>query len=111
MHYIIKLIFIVSSTISLSIYAAEIKEVSFNINGMTCEGCVGKVSVILDETVGVSKYNVSLKNKNCKISYDAAQTNPDAIKVALSKTQYTINDVTNEKQKTSLLYWLKNIFN
>jgi len=111
MNYIIKSILIIAVTISFTLIAGETKEVSFNINGMTCQGCVGKVSVILDKAAGVSNYNVSVKNKNCKISYDAALTNPDAIKAELSKTQFTITDVVNEKQDVSVLSWLKNLFN
>ena len=111
MNYIIKSILVVLAIISLTLFAGEIKEISFNINGMTCQGCVGKVSVILDETAGVSNYNVSVKNKNCKISYDAALTNPEVIKAELSKTQFTISDVVNEKQNSSVLSWLKNLFN
>ena len=78
---------------------------------MTCQGCAGKVSVVLDKTAGVSNYDVSIKNKNCKISYDATLTNPETIKAGLSKTQFTISDVVNEKQKSSVLSWLKNLFN
>ena len=111
MNYIIKSIFAVTAAISLTLFAGETKEVSFNINGMTCQGCAGKVSVVLDKLVGVSNYNVSVENKNCKISYDATLTNPEIIKAELSKTQFTISDVVNEKQKSSVLSWLKNIFN
>ena len=111
MNYIIKSIITVAVIISLTLSAGETKEVSFNINGMTCQGCVGKVSVILDKAAGVSNYNVSLNNKNCKISYDAALTNPEDIKAELSKTQFTISDVVNEKQNSSVFSWLKNLFN
>ena len=111
MNYIIKSILTVAATISLTLFAGETKEVSFNIDGMTCQGCAGKVSVILDKTVGVSSYNVSVKDKNCKISYDGVLTNPEAIKVELSKTQFTISDVVNEKQNSSVFSWLRNLFN
>ncbi len=111
MNYIIKSILTVAATISLTLFAGETKEVSFNINGMTCQGCVGKVSVVLDKAVGVSNYNVSIKNKNCKISYDVALTNPEAIKAELSKTQFTISGVVNEKQNSSVFSWLRNLFN
>ena len=111
MNYIIKSILTVTATISLTLFAGETKEVSFNINGMTCQGCVGKVSVVLDKAAGVSNYNVSVKNKNCKISYDAAVTNPEAIKAELSKTQFTISDVVLEKQNSSVFSWLRNLFN
>ena len=111
MNYIIKSILIISVTISFTLIAGETKEVSFNINGMTCQVCAGKVSIILDKAVGVNNYNVSVKNKNCKIYYDATLTNPEAIKAELSKTQFTISDVVNEKQNSSVLSWLKNLFN
>ena len=78
---------------------------------MTCQGCVGKVSGILDNTLGVNNYKVSIEDKNCKISYDAALTNPEAIKTELSKTHFTISDVVVEKQNSSIFSWIKNIFN
>jgi copper chaperone CopZ len=78
---------------------------------MTCQGCVGKVSGILDNTPGVNNYKVSIEDKNCKISYDAALTNPEAIKTELSKTHFTIGDVVAEKQNSSIFSWIKNIFN
>ena len=34
-------IFTITALISLTLFAGETKEVSFNINGMTCQGCVG----------------------------------------------------------------------
>ena len=111
MKHKITAIFTITALISLTLFAGETKEVSFNINGMTCQGCAGKVSVVLDKAAGVSNYDVSVKNKNCKISYDAALTNPEAIKAELSKTQFTISDVVSEKQNSSVLSWLKNLFN
>ena len=78
---------------------------------MTCQGCVGKVSGVLDNTPGVNNYKVSIEDKNCKISYDAALTNPEAIKTELSKTHFTISDLVVEKQNSSIFSWIKNIFN
>ena len=104
-------LFTITALISFTLFAGETKEVSFNINGMTCQGCVGKVSGILDNTPGVNNYKVSIEEKNCKISYDAALTNPEAIKTELSKTHFTISDVLIEKQNSSIFSWIKNIFN
>jgi copper chaperone CopZ len=78
---------------------------------MTCQGCAGKVSIVLDKAVGVNNYNVSVKNKNCKISYDAALTSPEIIKAELTKTEFTISDINNEKQKISAFSWFINLFN
>ena len=111
MKHKITAIFTITALISLTLFAGETKEVSFNINGMTCQGCVGKVSGFLDNTPGVNNYKVSIEDKNCKISYDAALTNPEAIKTELSKTHFTIGDVVAEKQNSSIFSWIKNIFN
>ena len=111
MKHKITAIFTITALISLILFAGETKEVSFNINGMTCQGCVGKVSGVLDKTPGVNNYKVSIEDKNCKISYDAALTNPQAIKTELSKTHFTIGDVVAEKQNSSIFSWIKNIFN
>jgi len=111
MKHKITAIFTITALISLTLFAGETKEVSFNINGMTCQGCVGKVSGVLDKMPGVNNYKVSIEDKNCKISYDAALTNPEAIKTELSKTHFTISDVVVEKQNSSIFSWIKNIFN
>jgi copper chaperone len=111
MKHKITAIFTITALISLTLFAGETKEVSFNINGMTCQGCVGKVSGILDNTPGVNNYKVSIEDKNCKISYDAALTSPEAIKTELSKTHFTIGNVVAEKHNSSIFSWIKNIFN
>ena len=111
MNYIIKSILIIGVVISFTLIAGETKEVSFNINGMTCQGCAGKVSIVLDKAVGVNNYNVSVKNKNCKIFYDAALTSPEIIKAELTKTEFTISDINNEKHKRSAFSWFINLFN
>jgi len=111
MKHKITAIFTITALISLTLFAGETKEVSFNINGMTCQGCVGKVSGILDNTPGVNNYKVSIEDNNCKISYDTALTNPGVIKTELSKTHFTIGDVVAEKQNSSIFSWIKKIFN
>ena len=111
MKHKITALFTITALISLTLFAGETKKVSFNINGMTCQGCVRKVSGILDNTPGVSNYKVSIEDKNCKVSYDAALTNLEAIKTELSKTHFTIGDVVAEKQNSSIFSWIKNIFN
>jgi len=111
MKHKITALFTITALVSLTLFAGETKEVSFNINGMTCQGCVGKVSGILDNTPGVNNYKVSIEDKNCKISYDAALTDPEAIKTELSKTHFTIGNVVAEKQNSSIFSWIKNIFN
>ena len=97
--------------LSVSLFAGEAKEITYKITGMTCQGCVGKVSGILDKTTGISNYNVSLKNKQCTITYDTEKTNPETIKTELLKTHYTISDAITVNEDTSIFSWLKNLFN
>lgn len=111
MNHLFKTITTVIAMTSLTLIAGETKEVSFGIDGMTCQGCVGKVSGILDNTPGINNYKVSIEGKNCKISYDAALTNPEVIKTELSKTHFIIGDAIIEKQRSSIFSWVKNLFN
>ena len=45
-------------------------ETTLNIDGMTCDECVSKVESALNETQGVKKAEVSLKNKQARVKYD-----------------------------------------
>ena len=110
MKHLFNAIITIIAMTSFILFAGATNEVSFNISGMTCQGCVGKVSGILDNTPGVNNYKVSIEDKNCKISYDAALTNPEAIKTELLKTQFTIGDAIIEKQRSSIFSWIINIF-
>ncbi|MBC8256309.1 MAG: heavy-metal-associated domain-containing protein [Candidatus Marinimicrobia bacterium] len=111
MKHLFNAIITVVTMISFTLIAGETKEVSFGITGMTCQGCVGKVSGILDNTKGIEKYKVSIENKNCIISYDADIINSEAIKSELSKTHFTISDANYKKESSSIFSWIKNIFN
>ena len=44
--------------------------VTFNIDGMTCGGCVKSVTKVLNDLDGVHSATVSLENKNAQVEFD-----------------------------------------
>lgn len=66
------------------------KKVIFQIEGMSCQNCVGKVNAILDNTDGIKKYNVSLKNKSADIIYKDNVINHQTIQNKLNETSFSI---------------------
>lgn len=56
------------------------------IKGMTCEGCITNVTKTLNSLHGVTKIEVSLEERQAKVSYDAKKILPDTITT-------TINDL------------------
>lgn len=66
------------------------KTITFNIEGMTCGGCVNSVSNALKQVAGVSDVQVSLENQTATISFDDAQTNEQALKEAIDDTGFDV---------------------
>lgn len=64
--------------------------ITFNIDGMTCGGCVKSVTNALNQITGVSQANVSLENKNAVISFDDNQTNEPALKEAIENAGFDV---------------------
>ena len=64
--------------------------VTFNIDGMTCGGCVKSVTRLLEGVEGVEKAEVSLENKNAVVEFDPAQTNPAALIEAVEDGGYDV---------------------
>lgn len=62
----------------------------FNIPGMTCETCAGKIKNALINT-GVTDISFDFKTRNASVTYDNQRTNPDEIKKIIRKTGYEIN--------------------
>ena len=100
-------------SISAILTAAETKQVSYKISGMTCQGCVNKVNKVLDNTVGVEKYEINLKKGEAVIFYDPIITGEEAIKNEIGKTPFACETMTVEKQpaKKSFFTKLKALFN
>jgi len=59
---------------------AHVATASFKVDGMTCEGCAGKVKNGLTAQAGIVKVEISLADKRVTVSYDADKL--DVAKVA-----------------------------
>ena len=58
------------------------------IKGMTCGGCVATVKLRLKKVKGVTAFDVSLEKGEAEVTYDPAQTDPEAIVAAVSETGF-----------------------
>jgi len=58
------------------------------VEGMTCGGCVASVKLQLGRTEGVTGYEVSLEEKEARVSYDPERTDPETIATSVSKTGF-----------------------
>ena len=63
-------------------------QTTLTIQGMSCGGCVGAVKAQLKKTEGVIDYDVSLEKGEALVSFDPAQTDPEAIAASVSKTGF-----------------------
>ncbi|MDR0716706.1 MAG: heavy-metal-associated domain-containing protein [Azoarcus sp.] len=52
-------------------------EVTIKVRGMTCNGCVGNVTKVLESLPGVNGAEVSLERETATVSYD-----PERVEVA-----------------------------
>ncbi len=72
-------------------------EITFTVNGMTCEGCVENVQNTLKAVKGVTGYDVQRKENRAIVEFDPKITNADKIEAALKKTSY---EIIKEKKDT-----------
>ena len=62
--------------------------VEVSIEGMSCMACVAKVKKTISNLNGISKIEVSLKDKNASIRYDSNNISLDTIKHSIDKIGY-----------------------
>lgn len=70
-----------------------------HISGMTCGGCVSKVTQSLKAVAGVGEVSVSLSNHQATVQYDPQKTSLDALKIAVVKAGYDIETGTSSHAK------------
>lgn len=66
------------------------KNVTLNVEGMSCSHCVNAVTKAVTALEGVSGVNVSLEGKTVTVDYDADQVSLDAIKEAIEEEGYDV---------------------
>lgn len=68
-------------------------EVSFNVVGMTCPGCVAAVQRAVASLAGVRHIEVDLDTQRVQVSYDDSQIGPDAIQTRIEDAGYLAEQV------------------
>ena len=69
---------------------AELVQTSVSIGGMTCEHCVMSVTKGLTEVDGIAEVSVTLDDSTAIVKYNAALVDMDDIKAAVEKRGYTV---------------------
>ncbi len=63
-----------------------------NVSGMTCGGCVSKVTRALTAVPGVGNVDVSLPKHSATVTFDEGRTSIDAMRTAARSAGYDIVD-------------------
>lgn len=66
------------------------ENLTFDVQGMTCQGCVASVTRVLKAIPGVSDVTVTLKPGNANVVYDGARTTATALKAAVQDAGYGV---------------------
>jgi copper chaperone CopZ len=82
------------------------RQVTFLIEGMTCEACEEHVNNEVSKVPGVSAYQTSYASENSLVSFDQTKTDVKAIESAINKTGYRVKSyvVMNTSNSTISFY-------
>ncbi|HED11220.1 MAG TPA: heavy-metal-associated domain-containing protein [Caldithrix abyssi] len=69
---------------------ADIQELTVKIKGMMCGGCENTVQKAVMEVEGVQSVKASHKEGTATVVYDAEQTDPMFITMAINGTHYEV---------------------
>jgi copper chaperone len=64
--------------------------VSFDVRGMTCGGCVASVKRVLTALPGVSSVDVTLTPGKANVAFDPAQVSVDQLRDAVENAGYDV---------------------
>ena len=72
-----------------------------SVTGMTCGGCVTKVTRALKASDGVGDVKVSLSSGDVTVHYDERRTSPDQLKLAVTGAGYGLKGIHAAHQEKS----------
>ena len=75
----------------------EIKQAEFKVEGMSCEGCIGRVNSGIAKVEGVINCQTSYQKANSIVNFDSSKTCVDSIVKAINSTGYTVTYQTLTK--------------
>lgn len=71
---------------------SDVKEVTFDIEGMTCDACASHIENDVMKLSGVIQVKASYENGEAEITYDSTKVVIDEIKTAINKTGYKVTN-------------------
>ena len=66
------------------------EKVTFNVQGMTCNGCVGSVKRVLEALPGVERADVTLTPGEASVAFDPTRVTAEALRDAVKDAGYDI---------------------
>jgi copper chaperone len=66
------------------------ENVTLNVQGMTCGGCVASVTRVLKAVPGVTEATVTLQPGVAKVTFDPARTQPTALRAAIEGAGFDV---------------------
>ena len=66
------------------------ENVTLNVQGMTCGGCVASVTRVLKAVPGVTEAAVTLQPGVANVTYDPARTQPAALRAAIEDAGFDV---------------------
>ncbi len=76
---------------------SDIKQATFKIKGMTCDGCTDHVNNEIAKIRGVINYKTSFEMANSIVTFDNSKTSADSIVAAINSTGYKVVSETVNK--------------
>lgn len=83
-----KLLMAMLTAISFAVPAATPRTVTLDVQNMTCELCPITVKKALEKVSGVSAVKVDFDKKTATVTYDADQSQPEALTGATTNAGY-----------------------
>jgi P-type Cu+ transporter len=80
-------------------YAADVREATFGVSGLTCASCVGRVERALTKVPGVLEANVNLANERATVEYLAGEVETRKLEKAIEGAGY---GVIGEEESSSV---------
>jgi copper chaperone len=67
-----------------------VENISLDVKGMSCQGCVASVTRVLKATPGVQDVRVTLQPGRAEVSFDPARTSAAELRSAIEDAGYAV---------------------
>lgn len=75
------------------------KQVTFTVEGMSCEACENHINSELAKVNGVLSYKTYYAQRNAAVTFDKSKVDVATIEAAINKTGYTVKDYNQKSKK------------